>query len=65
MLDRQIKDVGPAETRTVGESDLRNVVNLASEIEDRSPEEQASLDRLTRQLERPAFDRAEGNGYEL
>jgi hypothetical protein len=27
MLDRQIKDVGPAETRTVGESDLRNVVN--------------------------------------
>jgi hypothetical protein len=49
--------------------DMQNVVNLASEIEDRTPAEQASLDRLRRSLDRPSFDRDlgrdEGNGYEL
>jgi hypothetical protein len=32
--------------------DLQNVINLANEIEDRTPQEQASLDRLEGQLER-------------
>jgi hypothetical protein len=48
---------------TVAGEDLRDVVNLASEIEDITEQERASLDRLNRQLDRPAFDRNDSNGY--
>lgn len=52
---------------TVADEDLRNVVNLASEIEDIAPAERASLDRLETELdppsfEPPSFERDEGNG---
>jgi hypothetical protein len=49
--------------------DVQNVVNMASEIDDRTPAEQASIDRINRHLERPSFDRDlsrdQGNGYDL
>jgi hypothetical protein len=37
----------------INPDDLRNVVQLANEMEDRTPAEQASLDRLTAGLEPP------------
>jgi hypothetical protein len=48
-----------SKTITVTNEDLTNVVNLASEIADRTPEEQASLGRLTQQLDGPSLESAE------
>jgi hypothetical protein len=39
--------------------DLQNVINLANVVEDRTPQEQASLERLQRSLER-SIDRTLG-----
>lgn len=44
--------------------DLQNVINLANEVDDRTPEEQASLDRLSQQIDWQSFDRTDGNGYQ-
>ena len=52
----------PDKTRTVAESDLANVVNLANEIEDIAPAERASLDRLETELGRQPFDRHDDRG---